>query len=138
LLARGKDGLEGVCREAEAAGGKALVLPTDVPDAAQVEAAAAAVEETFGPLDIWINNAMVSVFSPVKEMTAEEFRRVTEITYLGYVYGTLAALRRMLPRDEASSFRSARPWLTGVFRFSRPTVGPNTVSRVLPNRSAAS
>ena len=67
-----------------------------------VEAAAAAVEETFGPIDVWVNNAMVSVFSPVKEMTPEEYRRVTEVTYLGSVHGTLAALRRMLPRDRGT------------------------------------
>lgn len=99
LLARGQDGLEGARRDVEAAGGKALVLPTDVADANQVEAAAAAVEAEFGPIDIWVNNAMTSVFSPVKEMTAEEFKRVTDVTYLGFVYGTLSALRRMLPRD---------------------------------------
>jgi NAD(P)-dependent dehydrogenase (short-subunit alcohol dehydrogenase family) len=99
LVARGQDGLAGAQRDVEALGGKALVLPTDVADADQVEAAAAAVEEQLGPIDIWINDAMVSVFSPVKEMTPEEFRRVTEVTYLGYVYGTLAALKRMLPRD---------------------------------------
>jgi len=75
------------------------VVPTDVASAEQVEAAAEAVEQRFGPIDIWVNNAMVSVFSPIKEMTAEEFKRVTEVTYLGYVYGTLAALKRMLPRD---------------------------------------
>jgi NAD(P)-dependent dehydrogenase (short-subunit alcohol dehydrogenase family) len=100
LLARGKDGLEGARRDVEAAGGQALVLPTDVADPEQVEAAAAAVENAFGPIDIWVNNAMTSVFSPVKEMKPEEFRRVTEVTYLGQVYGTLAALRRMLPRDQ--------------------------------------
>ena len=99
LLARGRDGLKAACREVEAAGGRALVLPTDVSDPDQVDAAAAAVEEEFGPIDIWVNNAMVSVLSPVKEMTAAEYRRVTEVTYLGYVHGTLAALRRMLPRD---------------------------------------
>ncbi len=99
LLARGRDGLEGACKDVEAAGGKAIVVPTDVADPEQVEAAAAVVEDAFGPIDIWINNAMASVFSPVKEMTAEEFRRVTEVTYLGYVYGTLVALRSMLPRD---------------------------------------
>ncbi|GIV96115.1 MAG: short-chain dehydrogenase [Herpetosiphonaceae bacterium] len=102
LLARGLDGLEGARRDVEQAGGKALVLPTDVADPGQVETAAAAVEEQFGPIDIWVNNAMVSVFSPVKEMTAEEFRRVTEVTYLGYVYGTLSALRRMLPRNQGT------------------------------------
>jgi NAD(P)-dependent dehydrogenase (short-subunit alcohol dehydrogenase family) len=91
--------LEGARRDVEAAGGKALVLPADVADPAQVEAAAAKVEETFGPIDIWVNDAMTSVFSPFKEMTPEEYRRVTEVTYLGYVYGTMAALRRMLPRD---------------------------------------
>lgn len=99
LLARGRDGLEGARREVEAAGGKALVLPTDMADAEAVERAAQAVEDKFGPIDIWINNAMVSVFSPLKAMQAEEFRRVTEVTYLGYVHGTLSALRRMLPRD---------------------------------------
>src|SRR3954451_2899004 len=77
LIARGRDGLQGARREVEAAGGKALVLPTDVADAAQVEEAAARVEKKFGPIDIWVNNAMTSVFSPIKEMTAEEFHRVT-------------------------------------------------------------
>jgi len=99
LLARGHAGLEGARQDVEAAGGRALVLPTDVADPGQVEAAAQRIEHMFGPIDIWINNAMVSVFSPVKEMTPEEFKRVTEVTYLGSVYGTLAALRRMLPRD---------------------------------------
>ena len=99
LLARGLDGLAAARSEVEKLGGKALVVPVDVANADQIEAAAAQVESEFGPIDIWINNAMTSVFSPIKEMTAEEFRRVTEVTYLGYVYGTLAALKRMLPRD---------------------------------------
>ena len=99
LLARGRDGLEGARTEVESAGGKALVIPTDVSDADAVEGAAQRVEEDLGPIDVWVNNAMTSVFSPVKEMTPDEFRRVTEVTYLGYVYGTLAALRRMLPRN---------------------------------------
>jgi NAD(P)-dependent dehydrogenase (short-subunit alcohol dehydrogenase family) len=99
LLARGHDGLEGARREVEELGGRALVVPTDVADAGQVERAAEAVEREFGSIDIWINNAMVSVFSPVKKMRPEEYRRVTEVTYLGVVYGTLAALKRMLPRD---------------------------------------
>src|SRR5207237_6170416 len=85
-----------------AAGGKALAIPTDVADAGQVEAAANKVEETFGPIDIWINVAMASVFSPAREMTPEEYKRVTEVTYLGQVYGTLAALQRMLPRDRGT------------------------------------
>jgi NAD(P)-dependent dehydrogenase (short-subunit alcohol dehydrogenase family) len=99
LIARGRDGLEATFREVEATGGQALILPTDVAVAEQVEASAAAVEERLGPIDIWINNAMVSVFSPIKEMAAAEFKRVTEVTYLGYVYGTLSALKRMLARD---------------------------------------
>jgi NAD(P)-dependent dehydrogenase (short-subunit alcohol dehydrogenase family) len=102
LLGRGRDGLEAARQEVEALGGQALVLPTDVADAEQVEAAAAAVEAAFGPPDIWVNNAMVSVFSPIKEMTPDEFRRVTEVTYLGVVYGTLCALLRMLPRNQGT------------------------------------
>ncbi|HEY7420286.1 MAG TPA: SDR family NAD(P)-dependent oxidoreductase, partial [Ktedonobacteraceae bacterium] len=99
LLARGHAGLEGAKEEVERLGGKALVLPTDVADPALVDAAATQVERTFGPIDVWINVAMASVFSPAKEMKAEEYKRVTEVTYLGQVYGTLAALKRMLPRD---------------------------------------
>jgi len=102
LLARSPDGLEGARRDVEEAGGRALVLPADVSDAAQVEAAAERVESTLGPIDIWINNAMVSVFSPVKEMTPAEFKRVTDVTYLGFVYGTMSALKRMLPRDRGT------------------------------------
>jgi short-subunit dehydrogenase len=100
LIARGMDGLEGAKRDVEAAGGEAVIAAADVADADQVEAAAATIEQAFGPIDVWVNNAMTSVFSPVKEMRPEEYKRVTEVTYLGYVYGTLAALRRMLPRDE--------------------------------------
>jgi NAD(P)-dependent dehydrogenase (short-subunit alcohol dehydrogenase family) len=99
LLARGRDGLEGARREVEGLGGKGLVIPTDVADAEAIEQAAETVELEFGPIDVWINNAMVSVFSPVKKMRPEEYKRVTEVTYLGVVYGTLAALKRMLPRD---------------------------------------
>jgi short-subunit dehydrogenase len=99
LLARGMDGLKAAQREVEKLGGEALVIPTDVANAEQVEAAAEKIETEFGKIDVWVNNAMTSVFSPIKKMTAEEFRRVTEVTYLGYVYGTLAALKRMLTRD---------------------------------------
>jgi NAD(P)-dependent dehydrogenase (short-subunit alcohol dehydrogenase family) len=99
LVARNRAALEAARAEIEELGGKALVLPADVANAEQVEAAAEAVERELGPIDVWINNAMVSVFSPVREMTAEEFKRVTEVTYLGTVYGSLAALKRMLPRD---------------------------------------
>lgn len=99
LLARGRAGSEGARRDVEELGGKALVLPTDVSDADQVEQAAAAVERVFGPIDVWVNDAFCSVFSPAKKMTPDDYRRVTEVTYLGFVYGTLAALKRMLPRD---------------------------------------
>ena len=99
LLARGRTGSRRRAKEVERWRRQALVAPADVADADAVEAAAQRSRRELGPIDIWVNNAMVSVFSPVKEMTPEEFRRVTEVTYLGYVYGTLAALRRMLPRD---------------------------------------
>src|SRR5437879_72086 len=102
LLARGVDGLEAARREVEAAGGRAIAIPTDVADADRVEAAADRIERELGPIDIWVNNAMVSVFSPVKELTPDDVQRVTEVTYLGVVYGTLAALKRMLPRDRGS------------------------------------
>jgi NAD(P)-dependent dehydrogenase (short-subunit alcohol dehydrogenase family) len=102
LLARGVDGLEGARREVEAEGGRALVCPTDVADAAQVEAAAERIERNLGKIDVWVNNAMVSVFSPVTELQPDEIRRVTDVTYHGVVYGTLAALKRMLPRDRGA------------------------------------
>jgi NAD(P)-dependent dehydrogenase (short-subunit alcohol dehydrogenase family) len=102
LIARGSEGLEAAKREIESAGGSALALPVDVADAEAVENAAASIEREFGPIDIWVNNAMASVFSPVKEMRPEEYKRVTEVTYLGVVYGTLAALKRMLPRDRGT------------------------------------
>ena len=100
LLARGEAGLEGARRDIEEFGGKALVLPTDVADADQVEAAATQVEETFGPIDVWINVAMESVFAPFKDIEPKDYKRVTEVDYLGFVYGTMSALHRMLPRDK--------------------------------------
>src|SRR3954454_646613 len=102
LLARGRDGLEGARRDIEQAGGSALLLPTDLADWDAVESAATAVEEAFGPIDIWINNAMTTVFAPFKDVDPDEFRRATEVTYLGTVWGTKAALNRMLPRDRGT------------------------------------
>lgn len=99
LIARGREGLEAARREVERAGGEGLVLPLDVADAGAVEAAAERVIARWGRIDIWVNSAMVSVFSPIAEMRADEFRRVMEVTYLGVVHGTCAALRRMRPRD---------------------------------------
>jgi NAD(P)-dependent dehydrogenase (short-subunit alcohol dehydrogenase family) len=99
ILARGRDGLEATAFELETMGARALPISVDVADSHAVDQAAARVEQELGPIDIWVNNAMTSVFSPVRSMLAEEFRRVTEVTYLGTVHGTLAALRYMLPRD---------------------------------------
>ncbi|MBV9490474.1 MAG: SDR family oxidoreductase [Verrucomicrobia bacterium] len=99
LIARGDDGLQAARRDVEVAGGQALVLPLDVADAAAVDRAAASIEEHFGPIDVWVNDAMTSVFAPFHEISPDEFRRVTEVTYLGFVYGTMAALKRMRPRN---------------------------------------
>jgi NAD(P)-dependent dehydrogenase (short-subunit alcohol dehydrogenase family) len=100
LLARNTDGLDAAAAEVERAGGAALVCEVDVADADAVESAAARIDAAWGRMDVWVNCAMATVFGPVRDTTAEEFRRVTETTYLGYVYGTQAALRRMLPADE--------------------------------------
>ena len=102
VLARGADGLAATAREIESLGGRPLTIETDVADADAVEAATERIERELGPIDTWFNNAMVSVFSPVREMTAEDYRRVTDVTYLGYVHGALSALRRMLPRDRGT------------------------------------
>jgi NAD(P)-dependent dehydrogenase (short-subunit alcohol dehydrogenase family) len=102
LLARGVSALEEARDEVERLGGAGLVLPTDVSDHAQVEAAADAVERELGPIDIWVNDAMATVFAPFLEVTAAEFRRATEVTYLGAVHGTMAALSRMVPRDRGT------------------------------------
>jgi NADP-dependent 3-hydroxy acid dehydrogenase YdfG len=99
LLARGEDGLEGARADVEKDGGEALAIPTDVAHSKDVEAAAEAVEKRFGPIGIWVNNAMTTVFSPLRKITPEEFKRATEVTYLGTVYGTMAALKRMYTRN---------------------------------------
>ncbi len=102
LLARGKDGLEGAKKEVEDFGGRALAIPTDVSQPDQIEAAADQIERELGPIDIWVNNAMISVFGPFKKLEMQDFKQVTEVTYLGQVYGTHSALKRMLPRDRGS------------------------------------
>ena len=99
LLARGRDGLEGAKRDVESAGGRGLVLPTDVSHFDQVEAAAAETEKAFGPIDLWINVAMVSMYAPFMRMDPDEFRHVVEVTFLGYAHGIRCALARMAPRD---------------------------------------
>jgi NAD(P)-dependent dehydrogenase (short-subunit alcohol dehydrogenase family) len=102
LIARGKERLEATKAEVDELGGEALVLPVDVVDAEAVDDAAARIEDHFGPLDVWVNNAMATVFARAVDVEPAEFRRATEVTYLGYVWGTLAALRRMLPRDRGT------------------------------------
>lgn len=102
LLARGKDGLEGAKREVEELGRKAVYVQVDLADADAIEQAAVTIEQELGEIDVWVNNAMNSVFSPIKEMKPDEYKRVTEVTYLGQVYGTLSALKRMLPKDKGS------------------------------------
>lgn len=102
LLARGETGLQAAADEIRAAGGRALVVPVDVADHKAVDDAADRVEAEFGPLDVWVNAAFSSVFAPFTEIDPEEFRRATEVTYLGYVFCTRAALRRMLPRDHGT------------------------------------
>jgi NAD(P)-dependent dehydrogenase (short-subunit alcohol dehydrogenase family) len=99
LIARGRERLESARREVEELGHRAAVVEADVADAAQVEAAAQQIEDELGPIDVWVNNAMTTVFAPVTDTTPEEFRRATEVTYLGSVWGTMSALRRMRPRD---------------------------------------
>jgi NAD(P)-dependent dehydrogenase (short-subunit alcohol dehydrogenase family) len=99
LLARGQAGLDGAAQDVIEAGGQALAVPCDVADHAQVEKAASDIEASFGPIDVWINVAFASVFAPFAEITPEEFRRVTEVSYLGFVNGTMVALSRMRPRD---------------------------------------
>jgi NAD(P)-dependent dehydrogenase (short-subunit alcohol dehydrogenase family) len=99
LLARGRAGLDGAAADVRAHGRRALPIAVDVADADAVEAAAARIEAELGPIDVWVNDAMESVFAPIDQVTPEEFRRVTEVNYLGFVHGTQAALRRMKPRD---------------------------------------
>ncbi|HEX4063571.1 MAG TPA: SDR family oxidoreductase [Streptosporangiaceae bacterium] len=99
LIARGEEGLAGAVQDVEKAGGKALPLPADVASYAQVESAARLAEDRFGPIDTWVNVAFASVFAPFHQITADEFRRVTEVSYLGFVHGTMVALARMRPRD---------------------------------------
>ena len=102
LIARGLAGLEGARRDVEAAGGEALIIPTDVAEPDAVFAAAHRVEEEWGPIDVWVNAAMATVFSPFADLSAEEYKRATEVTYLGSVYGTMAALERMRPRNRGT------------------------------------
>ncbi|HEX4275492.1 MAG TPA: SDR family oxidoreductase [Bryobacteraceae bacterium] len=101
-IARDTEGLHAAAREVDESGGRGLAVPVDVADAGQMEAAAARIESELGPIDVWVNNAMVTIFARVIDTTPGEFKRATEVTYLGTVYGTMAALRRMQPRNSGS------------------------------------
>lgn len=102
LLARNPEGLEGARTEVESVGGQALPITTDVADADAVQAAAERVEEEFGPIDVWVNDAMTTVFASFKDIEPEDYKRATEVTYLGAVYGTMSAMKRMLPRNKGT------------------------------------
>ena len=102
VLARGEDGLAATRADIERAGGEALTIATDVADPGQVEAAAERIERELGPIDVWINNAMATILAPLSEIAPDEYRRSTEVTYLGSVWGTMTALRRMRPRDRGT------------------------------------
>jgi NAD(P)-dependent dehydrogenase (short-subunit alcohol dehydrogenase family) len=102
LISRNRAGLEGAARDVESAGGESLVIPADVADHAAMEAAADAVEESFGEIDVWVNNAMATIFAFFEDIEPDEFIRSTQVTYLGTVWGTRSALKRMVPRDRGS------------------------------------
>jgi NAD(P)-dependent dehydrogenase (short-subunit alcohol dehydrogenase family) len=102
LLARGMDGLEGARKDIERVGGTAMIIPTDVADQAQVEAAANRIEHEWGPIDVWVNNAMATIFCDSLSISPEDFKRATEVTYLGTVWGTMAALKRMQARNRGA------------------------------------
>ncbi|WP_166906352.1 SDR family oxidoreductase [Mycobacterium sp. DL440] len=102
LLARGAAGLAAAADDVQEAGGTAVCIPTDVADYQQVDAAATHTENVFGPIDVWVNVAFTSVFAPFTEIAADEYRRVTEVSYLGFVHGTMAALARMRPRGRGT------------------------------------
>ena len=140
LLARGQAGLDAAADEVRALGGEALVVPTDVADASQVEAAAAAVEQHFGPIDVWVNNAMATVFARFIDTQPDEFKRATEVTYLGAVYGTMAALKRMSAarsrHDRAGRLRAGLPRDPAAGRLLRRQVRDPRLHRLDPHRAA--
>ena len=132
LIARGTQGLQAAAAEVEKRGGKALALPLDIADPDAVEAAAERVENQFGPIDIWVNCAMATIFAPFHRISPEEYRRATEVTYLGFVYGTMAALKRMRPRNRGTIVQVGSALATGRYRCSRPIAAPSSRSAALP------
>ena len=138
LVARGREAPEAAKHEVEALGGRAIVAVADVADPDQVEVAAQTVEDVFRGIDVWGNDAMASVFSPVKQVKAEEYRRVTEVVDLGYVHGTLVAPSGRYRDTVGKSSRSARRWPARASRSNPPTAPRSTRSRASPSRYAAS
>jgi NAD(P)-dependent dehydrogenase (short-subunit alcohol dehydrogenase family) len=138
LIARGREWLEAAAGEVEEEGGQALVLPLDVVDHQAVDDAAARIEAALGPIDVWVNNAMATIFAPFTEITPDEFRRATEVTYLGYVWGTMAALGRMRPRDRGTIVQVGSALSYQSIPCSRRTAAPSTRSRVSPSRCGRS
>jgi NAD(P)-dependent dehydrogenase (short-subunit alcohol dehydrogenase family) len=141
LIARGEDGLRGAADAVDYVGGTALPLPTDVADFEAVERAAAGAETELGPIDVWVNVAFTSVFAPFTKITPAEFRRVTEVTYLGYVHGTMAALRRNgAPRprhDRPGRVRARLPVDPAAVRLLRREARGQRLHRVGPHRADA-
>jgi NADP-dependent 3-hydroxy acid dehydrogenase YdfG len=128
LIARGTQALQAAAAEVEKRSGEALALPLDVADPDAIEAAADSVENQFGPIDIWVNCAMATIFAPFHRITPEEYRRATEVTYLGFVYGTMAALKRMRARNRGTIVQVGPPSATGLYRCNRLIAAPNSRS----------
>ena len=138
LIARGRAGLEAAAAEVAALGGTAYAHSADVADFEALNAAADAVEEVLGPIDIWVNNAMTTVFSFFDDIEPAEYERATRVTYLGTVWGTKVALSGCCRETAARSSRSARRWPIAASRCRRPTAAPSTRSRASRSRCAAS
>src|SRR5919107_1192184 len=137
-LAGRTTGLAGAAEDVREAGGQALELPTDVADHEQVYAAAGRVEDELGPIDVWVNVAFSGVFAPATEITAEEFKRTAEVSYLGFVYGTKAALDRMLPRNRGAIVQVGSALAYRGIPLQSATARPSTPSRASPSRSGPS
>ena len=138
LLARGEVGLAATAAEVTVAGATPMVVPVDVADHFQIEEAVARIENELGPIDIWVNSAFTSIFAPFAEIRPEEIKRVTEVTYLGEVYATMAVLRRMRERDAGTIVQVGSTPRTAGFRFRPRTAAQNMHCKVSMSRCAAS
>ncbi len=138
LLARGEKGLDGAVADVEAVSGRALPISVDMADRDGVEAAARNAEEELGPIDVWVNVAFSSVLAPFWDIEPDEFKRTTEVTYLGYVNGTRAALKRMMPRDRGVIVQCGSAMAYRGSRCRAPTAAPSTPSRGSTSRCGRS